>query len=246
MTQDSMRFDIDALFRHMTGTLGRDEAEPMHWAFSFTSSDADKLAELGESMADEFQVSMPEVIEVVDGEEREGPPTLEVAVEGVLDVRDVKSLAHRFTALAKQEGVTYAGVSCREIIDEEALWGWLEMDDALWRLRVFEDGGLAQGERVPYVFAFEAEDDSKLEAAADLLNDEGVDALELVEPDEDADAEEDGGQTLPMLIAYMEGVNNDDALKAKFRAMERVAVKAGITLKGMQFFEAEEMSDDEE
>jgi hypothetical protein len=240
-----MRFDIDALFKHMTDTLSWDVSEPLHWAFSFTSGNAEKLAEMGETMADEFEVSMPEVVDLSSGTERPGPPTLELAVEGVLDARDVKSLAHRFAALAKQEGVTYTGATCREIIDEEALWGWLDMDDALWRLRVFEEAGLAQGERVPFVFAFESEDESKLEAAADLLNDEGVEALELVEPDDEGEGEDDA-EPLPLLIAYMEGVNNDDALKAKFRSMERVAAKAGITLRGMQFFEAEEMSDEEE
>jgi hypothetical protein len=232
-------FDIDALFAHLTD-LEHDLDDELEWHFDFRSDDVEKLARVGEALTDEFEVYLQEEVETVtdEGDASMGPPLLTVVIQAALEPDEVKELAARFTELASEEGLIYEGVSTFEPIDEDEAFEWMDLEGANWRLRSFTDSGLAPGERAPFVFAIDAENEDALNKAAAALQNAGFSNLELIEDEEGMG-----------VIVHVEGKNDEALLTSVYRQIEQIAADAGAELIGVQFFEEgdeDEPEDDDE
>jgi hypothetical protein len=230
--QPDMRFDIDALFAHLTGNLGHELSDAKDWHFTFRSRDLDKLATIGESLSEEFDIELQEEVPTVeDGREFIGPPMLTAVIRGALSRNEVKSLAARFTELAERERIEYEGVLSYEPFDEEVMFGWLALDDAIWRMRHFSDLGLADGAPMPFVFAVTAADAEGLDSAAAALARGGYKSQDLDEP---------------MLLVKVDGRNEEPELERHYRTVEKIIASSGGELLGVQFLEEESGDDRDE
>ncbi len=227
--------DIDALFSHMVKDLGHDLDDPKDWTFSLRSTDLNVLTRLGEDLSEEFHVELQESVETIEDDRTvEGPPLLSVVVTEALRPEQVKALAARFEKLAAQKGVTYEGVASYDPMDEEELFGWLSVDDAAWRLKHFEDTGLAPGAELSFIFALSADDRKHAQAVEKALLAAGI---------EDTEVMDDGGEF--GVMAHTLGANDEKVLRAEFEKVERVAVAAKAELLGVQF-EGPEGDEDED
>ncbi len=227
-----MSHDIDAYFAHLD-KIGHERAEELQWVFSFRSTDFDHLTRIGESLEDEFQVHLQEEVETIEQDRTfMGPPLLRVELVAALTPVDLKVLHDRFGALAEDEGVDYEGFTSYEPIDEEELFGWLDLEAAIWRLRHFTDNGLEEGAPVPLVLAMAGDDEASLESVGAKLEKLGytIDGL--------GPAEDEPGTYV--LIARCEARNEDAVIERRYREVERTATAAGATLLGAQFFDLEE------
>lgn len=231
--EPDLRLDIDALFAHLRDNLERDpDDEESEWHFTFRSDDLDKLTRIGESLADDFDVHLQEEVETVeeDGSHTIGPPLLAVVIVASLPADEVKALAARFTDLARREGITYEGVSAFEPLDMEEVFGWLELEEARWRLRHFTDTGMQAGDPLPFVFAIEVDDEPAAEKAAEALYDAGFTTLEIIQDD----AEPGVG-----VIVHVEGRNDEKLLAETYGRIEKIAAAHDGEMLGVQFFDDE-------
>jgi hypothetical protein len=222
------RFDIDAKFQHLV-KLGEDLSKPREWHFSLRSkkSELPKLTKLGESLLKDFEVHLQEEVETWVGEKKTmGPPLLSIVRTAVLTPAEVKKLAKKFETLAKKHGFTYDGVSSYEAVDFDELFGWLELDDAIWRLRHFTDTGLAEGDPTPFMFALTARKAAALKTTA-----EAVKKWRGVQTDI---SESDDG---PLLQILGPGKNDEAALRKRYKQVEELAKTTKVQLLGMQFFD---------
>jgi len=237
--EPDLRFDIDALFAHISENLERDPEAEAEWHFTFRSEDLGKLTRVGEQLADEFDVFLQEQVETVEeGRTFMGPPLMAVVIQAALGAAHVKELSEVFAGVARDEGLTYEGVSSFEAMDEESAFGWLDLESAVWRLRSFTDSGLGAGEPVPFVFAMGAGTAEALRRAEAALEKAGFRDLEIFDEEDD---EEGLG-----IIVHVEGRNEEALLAANYRQVERIASAAGAELIGVQFFEPDDGLDDED
>ncbi|HZW08769.1 MAG TPA: ribonuclease E inhibitor RraB [Phycisphaerales bacterium] len=235
MPKPDTHFDIDALFAHLTEDLEHDPEDELEWHFDFRSDDVEKLTRIGEGLTQEFEVYLQEEVETVTDEGTSiGPPLLTVVIEAALQPDEVKELAARFEELAREEGLTYEGVSTFEPFDEDEAFGWMDLEGANWRLRHFADSGLAQGEPVPFVFAIHAENQDALNGSAAALQEAGFSDLELIEDEEGMG-----------IILHVEGKNDEALLTSVYEEVERIADAAGGELIGVQFFDDEDEDEQE-
>jgi Regulator of ribonuclease activity B len=229
----NLNFDIDALFEHLIKNLSQDLSKPLEWHFTLrsTKKEVAKLERLGAALAKEFDIHFQAEVETWQNDRMSiGPPMLLAVRTEVLTPKDVKALAKRFEGLAKKHGFTYEGVSSFEPIDMNEVFGWLELDDAVWRLRHFTDTGLKEGADVPFVFALTARKPTALQKSAEKVKRWRNTWTEFI------DADEEAGE-VPMLLIRCAGKNDEAALKKRYKQVESIAKETKASLVGVQYFE---------
>ena len=231
----NLRFDIEALFKHLAADTEYDAEQEKQWDFAFRSEDIAKLSKMGKALSNEFDVDLQEEVPTIeDGKEFMDVPMLSVSTVGALSEAEVKALAARFEAMAKKEGVKYDGVSSYDVIDEEEMFGWMDVESAVWRLRHYTDTGLPANADMPWVFAVVGPENVDLEAVGAGLDEKWYTHLEMVEDEEG-----------PVLVVHCEGKNDEKALTARYGEIERVVKGKGAELLGVLFFVAGEGDEDE-
>ena len=228
--EPDLRHDVPALFRHLVDNLDADLSEPSEWHFDFRCQDAGRLESLAQSLSEDFDVYFQESVESVDesGHTTEGPPLMSVIFLDAFDQSQVQAHYDSFKSYAANHGLEYEGVSCCEAVDEEEMYGWLDLDSAIWRLRHYSDTGLKPDEYVPYMFAVQPGD---LAAGERFIQG----ARSRPETDAEVIEHEDG----PLWAVYIEGKNDDSYLKESYEFVDALAQKHGAELIGVQFFERE-------
>src|SRR5690606_13972949 len=127
----------------------------------------DKLSRIADALEDEFALHLQDAVETVeDGETTIGPPLLCIIERGALTPDEVKELDGRFRALAEEEGLEYEGVACFDPMDLEELFGWLNLEEATWRLQNYTESGLEEGAEIPWAFGLEVEEPEEIMAIA--------------------------------------------------------------------------------
>jgi hypothetical protein len=246
--EPDLAFDIDALFEHLVNELDHDFEDEMEWDFTFQSEDFAKLGKLAEKFEADFEVSLHH--DEPDAEPTDDPAAiaeitaspgnslLSVRRVAALTASEVKELAAKMATVAETEGVTYLGVSCYDPFDEDEMFGWLELEDAVWRLRHFADAGLAENEDLPWAFMI-------ISTAADVLRNtekailaSGFDRIRAFdEPDEEG--------TLGICV-FVDGSNNEAELTATYERLEAIITPLDAELLGVQFFPEEAFDEDDE
>ncbi|QDV15415.1 hypothetical protein Pan153_00290 [Gimesia panareensis] len=235
--QPDMRFDIDALFEHMTGNLGHELQNELDWNFSLQSPDFQALQNVADELEPEYLVQLHESIQEIDseGNHSEGDPLLCVIQRAALTPDEVKALANRLNVLAEERGLSYEGVSCYEPINEEELLGWQSLDDACWQLRNATGSGLELNAELPWTFLVVVPDLDGMQNIARELEALGFDDRDdYHEPDE---------QGLLGVCAFVEGRNNEFDLRETTEKIRQVAERHGGQLEGIQFYTRDDMYD---
>ncbi len=228
--------DMDALFRHMKENLDWDPDEPLVWHFTFRDANARTLETFGETLDESFSLSLQETVETIeDGKVFDGPPMLSVSMTGVFTVETIKANHDRFEKLAAEKQIEYEGVSCYETFDEEEMFGWMDLEDATWRLRSFADTGLEPGEAVPFVFAVEPADQTVVDNLVTEFEERGLGRTEHLSDDE--------GKVVVVLI---DGANDESVLTEAFAKVGAVAESHSAELLGVQFMDLEEQELEDE
>ncbi|WP_153559349.1 ribonuclease E inhibitor RraB [Roseimaritima sediminicola] len=242
--EPDLSFDIDALFAHLTGDLDQDLAEEQDWSFSLRSDDSAALQKVAAEMEDDFLVHLQENVQEVeaDGSTSDGDPLLMLVRRGVLDADEVKQIAAGLQSLAAERGLRYEGVECYDPIDEEELFGWMELEDAAWRLRHMSDIGLEDEAEMPWAFLVEAPSLEASEQLAAALGEAGFeDRDDFDEPDEDGSYGS---------CVFVEGRNDEGELRTTAEKISQIAGPQGCQLLGIQFYTREDVAfvfgDDEE
>jgi len=236
-TTRDLRYDIDALFEHMKTNLEHSPDDVLDWSFRLEDEDTDKLGSIAGSLESEFEVWPVESIRVDEQDQVTSTPMIAIGVTGALSPDEVKALAKRFEALAHAEGVSYEGVTCAEAMTEEmmeAMFGWLSLEDADWRLRHLTDIGLEPDEPMLYEFGIVAEAKATLDAIVEALGPAGFIVDEMGE-------DEDG----PYLAIRVRGSNNSAPLAQRYREVEQAVAQGNAELLGVQFPEDEDDSEEE-
>ncbi|HOD52198.1 MAG TPA: ribonuclease E inhibitor RraB [Candidatus Hydrogenedentes bacterium] len=237
-----MRFDIDALFDHMVNNLDHNMADELDWEFLLRSPSIESLERIADELENEFTVDLQDAVEHIhpDGTSTFGDPLLSIVRRAALTPHEVKALADRFKAIASHYGVTYDGVTCFRAVDEDELFGWLTLDDAIWRLRQFSDCGLEEGAELPWSFLVVAHDASQARSVIAELHKKGFDDLDAVE-----ETDEDGNLATCICV-FVPGSNDEIALAETCERIEHIAQQFGARLEGVQFFDRDAMGDLEE
>jgi hypothetical protein len=239
-TSPDMRFDIDALFNHMVKNLGHELHSEMTWSFTLRSEDFDKLESVAESLGEEFDIHLQEEVPTIENDEEfVGPPMLSINRTAALKPAEVKALAARIRTLADKHGLEYEGVTSYEPIDEEELFGWLDLESATWRLRHFTDTGLEEGSPMPWVFAVVSASEKVRRKISAALGAGGFDLVQDIDPDEGEDAF--------LSLIRRDGTNDEAALTECYESVERIVNKAGgddAEFLGVQFFDESEEDDE--
>jgi hypothetical protein len=231
-----LKRDIDALFAHMTENLGHEMGEPLDWLFALRHKTVDRLERIAQELEDEFEMDLHEAVEEVDasGKASVGPPMLEIIVRDALEPAQVKELASRFEKLAASQGVTYDGVTCFEPLGEDELFEWLNLDDAVARLKHFTETGVPVGAPVVLQFAIEATDGA---AAGRLLKDLLGLGFEGSQGEEEDNARG--------VVAYCQSSMAEAPLRERYKFVEKVAGKHGAQVYGVQFLDADDAEEPE-
>lgn len=231
--EPDLSFDIDALFEHLFGGLEHDEDDAFDWVFTLRSENVQALNRVAEELSEEFDVQVEEDMPAFDvtGNPIESVPMLSVVRQDALTAEEVKQIANRMQAIADENGFTYQGVDCFDPLDNEEIFGWLDIDDALWRLRHFTDSGLADDSALPWCFLIQTQSLENLEAVAVALRDKGfADRDDYVQPDDD-------GQYHSCI--FMDGVNDEAKLSATASDISDISKDNGCELVGVQFYTRE-------
>lgn len=232
-----LSFDIDALFEHMIKNLGHDIAQKKLWVFTLQSANLQTLKDIAGQLEGEFDVPIQEDVEVsgADGKLSTGDPCLYVQRCEAFEPQQVKEIAARMIAIAKQYDATYQGVSSFDPFDLNEFLGWLKPDDAAWRLRHWSDTGLEFNAEMPWVFFLRADDITKLNQIADALTAEGYDDFDVFdEPDEDGKVD---------LCMFTSGRNNEFDLNESCKKIASLAEQHGGQLGGVQFYNREQFEE---
>jgi hypothetical protein len=234
--QPDLRFDIDALFDHMVANLAHDMADEKDWTFLFRSPELSKLQQLAVDLGTEFIIQLQEEVEEYrDGVVTAGPPLLSVIRRGALTAAEVKSIAAHMSETAAKHGVDYEGVQAFRVIDEDVLFGWLDVDEAVWRLRHFTDNGLPDDADMPWTFRVQAVEIERLDKTAEEFVSIGYDRVHVYEEPDDG-----GNYTLCL---FMNGTNNESALTEMYSKLGEIAQQHRAEPAGIQFFEEEELAE---
>lgn len=235
--EPNLKFDIDALFDHLVTNLSHELGDEKEWCFNLRSPDFCALEQVAEEFGDEFHVIVQENVEEVDadGNVSLGDPLLVITRRGALTADDVKQIAERVQSIAADRGLTYEGVDCYTPVDEEEMFGWLEPEDAAWRLRNMTDSGLPDDADLPWAFLVGApswDSTSSIAAALAALGFEDRDDYD--EPDEDGDYG---------MCVFVEGRNNEFELLEAAKKIAEAAEARGGRLIGIQFYTREDVSE---
>ncbi|MCU0720431.1 MAG: ribonuclease E inhibitor RraB [Pirellula sp.] len=235
--EPDLNFDIDALFAHLGDNLERDGDQELDWHFSLRSQDLNELERVAEELEGEFLVQLQESVDEVDddGNISFGNPMLSVIHRGALTADDVKRIASRIQKIASSRGLIYEGVNCYEPIDEDELYGWIEPEDAGWRLRHMTDCGLEENADLPWAFLIDAPTFQAVQLMSTALEDAGFDDREEYdEPNEDGRFG---------LCVFFQGRNNELELHDCSTKITRTVQQYGGTLVGIQFYTREDVED---
>lgn len=242
MTQEpDLSFDIDALFDHLVNNLDHDLEQEMDWMFTLRAADVATLEQASELIDDdEFMMYLHEHVEEIDeaGNSSEGRPLLSVIRRGALGPVEVKAIAARLSSIEGVAGLDYEGVECVDVMDENEMYGWMDLESAVWRLRSLTDSGLEQDLELPWVFLILNEELEPLQAAADAYAAAGYERCELYD-----EVDEEGLYGLCVLI---DGSNNEQRLSQTFAAIAAIAEQHGSLLEGVQFYSEDELHSEDE
>lgn len=236
MTEEpDLNFDIDALFEHLSNDFERDGEEQLDWSFSFRSSQVPVLQQIADELEDEFRLHLQDSVDEidVDGNVTSGDPMLVAVARGDFTVDEIKAFAEQMRSIAEAKGVRYEGVECYDAIDEEELFGWMEFDDAVWRLRHMTDIGVAEDEEMPWAFLVVAPTFERINAIAQACSAEGFgDHDEYDEPDEEGEFG---------MCVFVEGRNNESELAKTASRISELADSFEGCLAGIQFYTREDV-----
>lgn len=238
--QTDFAFDIDGLFDHLVEGLSLDLSEPQEWVFTLRAPSTAILESIAGDLEEDFDLSIQEEVEErnAEGDIVEGMPMLSVHCVDTLTADEVKEIAARMEELAaNSDGVRYEGVSCFEPIDEDEIFGWMELDDATWRLRHFTDLGLEANGEVPWAFLVAADTTDILKATDDAVVQAGFPNRRCFEQPDDE------GQYA--MCIFVDGRNNESELAEMHEKLTSLVATAGSELVGVQFFSAEAFEDEE-
>lgn len=232
-----LNFDIDALFDHLINNLRHNLEDEKEWNFFLRSADLQTLEQVAEELEREFTVQLEENVETVgiDGNVTLDDPMLSVIRCGALTADDVKRIAQRMEKLAVEHGLRYDGVDCYDPIDAEELFGWLEPEDAGWRLRHMTDCGLQDDADLPWAFLVGAPTLDSTNSIASALTASGFgDRDDYDEPDEEG---------VFGMCVFVQGRNNEFELNEAAKKISEIAVAHGGALVGIQFYTREDLAE---
>ena len=235
--EPDLQFDIDALFDHLVNDLEHDVGDELDWHFSFRSTDLEGLQQLADELESEFFVHVQEQDDEVDANEEvaSGEPELIALCRGAFNVDQIKEMASRMQVIADNRGLTYAGVNCYEPIDEEELLGWLEPEDAGWRLRHMTSLGLEENADLPWAFLVSAPTVAATETIAEKLTAQGFD-----DRDDFSEADDEGNFGTCIFVA---GRNNEAELQEATTKITTIAEAHGGQLYGIQFYTRDDVAE---
>lgn len=238
--QTDFSFDIDGLFKHLVEKLSMDLSDPQEWVFTLRAPSTAILESIANDLEDDFDLSIQEEVDedTSEGGVTSGMPMLSVHCVDTLTAEEVKEIAARMEEIAStSDGVSYEGVSCYEPMDEDEIFGWLELDEATWRLRHFSDLGLEQDGEVPWAFLVAATSLDVLHATDNAVGQAGFENRRRFE-----DADEEGNFAM---CIFVDGRNNEPGLIAMHEKLSALVQPFGGELVGVQFFSAEAFDEDE-
>ena len=237
MEDADLNFDVDALFAHLTENLEQNLDEVQDWAFSFRSTDLPTLEKVGQQFEDEFMVHLQENVEEIDekGKASIGQPLLALIQRAALTCDEVKAIAARMHKLAEEHKLIYEGVECYEPIDEEEIFGWLETDEAGWRLRHMTDCGLEDNAEIPWTFLVVSPS-----SAANMSITNALEAAGYDDRDDYDEPDEDGNYGT---CVFIEGRNNEPELMTTTEKITKIAEQYEGRLAGIQFYTREDLID---
>ncbi len=225
-----MRFDIDALFVHMTKNLGHDLSDEKEWTFTLRSANFASLQQVADDLQDEFVMQLQETVEEYDsaGKCTLGRPMLSVVKRAALSASEVKEIVKRVESIAKELGFDYEGVHCYDPVDDEEIFGWIVPADAGWRLRNMTDCGLDENAELPWSFLIQSQNlTSFKKISAELDSNDFTDRDDYDEPDENGNF---------ATCVFVLGRNNERELDAMAERIANIADRLGGLLEGVQFY----------
>ena len=227
--------ELDDLFDELADDPDITSGLELDWHFMLCAPEVEPLRILGEELETEFEVQLHEEVEVTDesGDVTAGDPLLSVIRRGNLSKDDVTQLANRLALLAEQRGVKLDGIDCYNAIDEQELFGWMKLDDALWRLRHMADIGVEENSELPFAFLVAASSLDSLRQIEQALDKLGFDDRDTYE-----DPDENGNYGL---CAFVAGRNNEAELLRTANAMTVAAESCGGVLDGIQFYTRDDL-----
>ncbi|EMI27969.1 MAG: hypothetical protein CMM00_04185 [Rhodopirellula sp.] len=234
--ESGLAFDIDALFSHLVDELGVDLSIPMDWTFTLRGTDIGQLKSIADTL-DDYQCELEEAVEEIDSQGRLslGRPMLSVVKTGALVPSEVKKIADQMQQIASRTGIEYEGVEVFDAIDDDELFDWLSLDEAVWRLRHFSDSGMNPGEVLPWVFLLMGNSLEQMQSLAEALVAGGFDNSQA-----DEDPDEDGRFGV---FVFQEGSNDEERLVAAHRQITKIASDHGAEFEGIQFLSEEDFVD---
>jgi hypothetical protein len=235
--EPDLNFDIDALFAQLTNNLNHDADKELDWHFSLRSNDFNKLEQVADELETEFLVQLQENVEEVDEDSNVslGDPILTIIERGAFTSDTVKQIATQIQQIANDHGLIYEGVNCYEPFDEDEMYGWIEPEDAGWRLRHMTDCGLEGNAELPWAFLIEAPTFNAVKSMSAALDREGFDDREEYdEPNEEGSFG---------LCVFFQGRNNELELSECANKISKAVESHGGTLVGIQFYTREDVED---
>ncbi len=231
------RFDIDALFAHLTGELGHNIEDELDWSFALRSNDLALLEKISIELEDDFLTHVQESVEEEDSEGNavQGDPILVLVDRGAMTAEEVKEIVNQLSAIANERGLTYEGVDCCDPIDYEEIFGWIAPEDVLPRLQSMNDNGLTPDVPLPWTFLLQTPSVEATKAIKDALSEADMsDIDEFDEPDEDGNFG---------LCVFVPGRNNEAALAETLSGVTEIAESHGGAIDGVQFYTREEVEE---
>lgn len=235
--------DIQELYDHMVQNLEYDTSEPLDWTYSFDGPDEETMEAFGESLGEDFMWDIVPC-EVLDeeGEVAEEKLQLMVVARGVYTPADVQRFRDQLVKAAEARSIVIEEITAYEPMDDEAyeaMFGLLDLEDAIWRFRHFEDTGQLQpGEEMNFDFVFGAEAEQALEALAQKLAAAGRPVV--IESDAEDVAtrmsEIPGIDSPAALFTRFAGKNDDQAMTEAYNTAQALAEEFDAELLGVQFF----------
>lgn len=236
-SEPELRFNVDALYDHLTQEHTEEELAEFQWFFLFQcGQDIESLQNLGNAIADEidteeqfegFEVGIgPLEVEGEDGSSEE-VPVLILTIYDPMEREQVRAMADRLKARAEEHGVTYEGVSCGIAEEADDMMRPLNLDEALDRLNALTEMGVPPGEPMYWLFAFSGTTNPSLKSLASALEDEGFGQVSLTP--EAGDPEEG------LLNALLLRSNTTEGLEEVYQLAESLAAAHGVEFEGVQF-----------
>ncbi len=236
-TPIDFRFDIDALFSHLTSEMGHNLEDELDWSFTLRSKDVQLLEKVCEELEDDFLSHVQDSVEEEDaaGNVVQGDPVLVLVDRGAMTAEDVKEIAGQLQTIADERGLIYEGVDCCDPIDYEEIFGWFAPEHAIARLQGMNENGLEPNVPMPWTFLLQT---PSIEASKAIM--ESLKAADMSDVDEFDEPDEDGNFGLCVFVA---GRNDETALAETLGGVAEIAESAGGALDGVQFYTRQEVEE---